>query len=616
MPAGVARAGGVPGRQGWSSPLPERASKSEESAQRLGGLDSSSTPPPPEVPELRLLRAIGELQQQVRPVADVEKAVRVAARSAAGLFRAEDYCVGVIVPGASRAELIARAPRSEAWDLDLLGAFARGERPEVPANVMLARLKRRGRAWGALALRYTRAEPDWALRNALTKLAAAINESVAAIERDRLVDARGRIDRKIMEQLRPRDLFYQILDALRSLTRYDHSAAMLIGESGEDLELVAEQLAWRKGKSRVIGRRRAISDDLRAALADGVVRGFTRAGGGWEPWEPGSPAGLAELLDWGDTPGTSDAGESCAEGEIICAPMATRDGMLAVLKVSARHAGTFGPYEAGLVSEFVPQASVALQNSRRAETLQAKMLEAERKHAMADLARGVAHDVNNALGSVLPLVQQMRADLAEGRFDAGTFNADLAQIDRAVQVCRRIFGGMLNFARGAAKPGGSASVDGAVEQALALLGESLERKGIAVRAQVGPELPHVGVGTNELAQLFINLISNARDAMEGGGTLDIHARLAEGLVEIKVRDSGRGIKPEDMPLIQEPFFTTKRHGTGLGLSICRTIVWQSQGRLSFESAVGKGTCVTVVFPAGEPPRDPEAADAAPQGSPS
>ncbi len=578
--------------------VPQRASKIEEGTPRLGGLESTAAPGAPVLPELRLLRAMEELRQQLRPVSEAEKAVRVAARSAAGLFRAEDYCVAVISPGAPRAELIARAPRSEAWDLELIGAFARGEKPAVPPTVMLARLKRRGRAWGAIAMRYARAEPDWALRNALTRLAGVVNESVAAIDRERLVEVRGRIDRKIMEQLRPRDLFYQIIDALRSLTRYDHSAAMLIAETGEDLEVVAEQLAWRKGKSRVIGRRRTISEDLRAALGDGKARGFTRSAGGrgWDAWDPDSPPGLAELLDWGRTPADEPSEEACAEGEIICAPLTMRDGTVAVLKVAARHAGSFGPYELDLVGEFLPQASVALQNSRRAETLREKMLEAERKHAMADLARGVAHDVNNAMGSVLPLVQQMRADLAEGRFDAATFDADLAQIDRALHVCRRIFGGMLNFARGAAKPGGTASVEGAVEQALSILGDSLERRGVAVRAEVVPGLPPVGVGPNELAQLIINLVTNARDAMDGGGTLEILAAPAPGAVEIRVGDSGRGIPPEHLPLIQEPFFTTKRQGTGLGLSICRTIVWQSQGKMSFESAVGRGTRVTVVFP--------------------
>ena len=79
------------------------------------------------------------------------------------------------------------------------------------------------------------------------------------------------------------------------------------------------------------------------------------------------------------------------------------------------------------------------------------MLIAERKHAMADLARGVSHDVNNALGAVLPLVQQLREEIDQGTLDPAVAAADLAQFERSIQVCRRIFGGMLNFARGTAR---------------------------------------------------------------------------------------------------------------------------------------------------------------------
>ena len=90
------------------------------------------------------------------------------------------------------------------------------------------------------------------------------------------------------------------------------------------------------------------------------------------------------------------------EAAMLCAPLATRDGVLGVLKVAARHAGTFGTYEAELLQRFMPLAAVAIQNSQRTVTLEAKMLAAERKHAIADLARGISHDVNNALGLSCP----------------------------------------------------------------------------------------------------------------------------------------------------------------------------------------------------------------------
>ena len=91
---------------------------------------------------------------------------------------------------------------------------------------------------------------------------------------------------------------------------------------------------------------------------------------------------------------------------MLCAPLATRERVLGLLKIAARHPGSFGSYEAELVGQFLPHASIALQNSQRTESLELNLIQAERKHAMADLARGVAHDVNNALGAVLPLVQR------------------------------------------------------------------------------------------------------------------------------------------------------------------------------------------------------------------
>src|SRR6185436_3849859 len=96
-------------------------------------------------------------------------------------------------------------------------------------------------------------------------------------------------------------------------------------------------------------------------------------------------------------------------GEALVAPLATRDGLRAVLVLAAIHPGQLGPYEADLITSFLPQVSISLQNSRWAEAMEAQMLETERKHAMADLARGVAHDVNNAIGATIPLVQQLRA---------------------------------------------------------------------------------------------------------------------------------------------------------------------------------------------------------------
>ena len=95
-----------------------------------------------------------------------------------------------------------------------------------------------------------------------------VSDAIQSIDRERMLEVRDRIDRRIMELLHPKDLFYQILDGLRSLTHYDHSSALLIRERGDNtLRLVAEQIAWTKARSRHIGLTLPIDTELEPALA-------------------------------------------------------------------------------------------------------------------------------------------------------------------------------------------------------------------------------------------------------------------------------------------------------------------------------------------------------------
>ena len=150
--------------------------------------------------------------------------------------------------------------------------------------------------------------------------------------------------------------------------------------------------------------------------------------------------------------------------------------MVSLVSSRSRHATPgVSARRCGLVEQFRYQAAIAIQNLKRAESFRARMLTAERKHAMAELARSVSHDVNNALGSMLPLVQQMprRPAVRQGRSRLCTAQ-DLAQIERSLQVCRRIFGGMLSFARGNSRRVRHGQVRPAVDPAL---GDSPGRHG-------------------------------------------------------------------------------------------------------------------------------------------
>ncbi len=236
-----------------------------------------------------------------------------------------------------------------------------------------------------------------------------------------------------------------------------------------------------------------------------------------------------------------------------------------------------------------------MQNAQKAESLEQNVLAAERKNAMADLAKGVSHDINNALGTVLPLVQQMSQDLRTGNFDGDTFRADLEEIERALSLCRKVFGGMLRIAKGANPATMEIELAREVEATLSLVEDSFRRKGVQVSTQLDSHQYVVGVRA-DIQQLLLNLLGNARDAMKNGGQLKIIVAMVDDLVHLCVRDSGRGIRPADLKKVCEPFFTTKKTGNGLGLAICHSIVAQMHGRLEIVSEFGKGTEVHVYFP--------------------
>jgi signal transduction histidine kinase len=439
---------------------------------------------------------------------------------------------------------------------------------------------------------------------ALSRIAAGLSIALEEIERQRVADIRQRIDRKIMEQLRPRDLFYQILHGLRTLIDYDHSSALLLADPTRcEAELAAEQIAWHKGKSRRIGLKLPLSGGLCQTLRRGGVLGYERDGETWAQSSGEPTPGLAELLDYnraGDGPHGVQR-ERC----LLAAPLATRDGVIGIIKVAGREPYAFGDHEANVLEQFTLEASVAIQYLQRTESLQSGLLEAEKKHAVANLARGVSHDVNNALGAVLPLVQQMQVDIRTGQPGNG-FAEDLASIERSIQICRRIFGGMLGFARGAGRKVGQGNVRRAIEGTLAILEDGMARRGIAVEVDVSDTLPPIRGGQGDLEQLFLNLSTNARDAMPSGGKLSVSARPSGSHVEVLIRDTGIGIPAEHLERIHEPFFTTKTEGYGLGLSICRSIIWEMRGTLDLQSTPESGTAVRVLLPTADttPARSP------------
>jgi len=218
--------------------------------------------------------------------------------------------------------------------------------------------------------------------------------------------------------------------------------------------------------------------------------------------------------------------------------------------------------------------------------------------SVGELAASIAHELNNPLATVtLKLDSLLSRDL-----DAAVRHS-LIIVQQETDRMANLVGNLLQFTR--LGPEQQSSVDLAEELAksLELVHHLFRKHQIEVRIHIDRALPVIFADRQKLRQVFLNLLSNACDAMASGGTLTLHAEEStvdeRAAVAISFADTGVGIPPELLPKVMDPFFTTKDEGkgTGLGLAICRRIVVQEHaGRLTVDSAPGTGTIVRIVLP--------------------
>ncbi len=562
--------------------------------------------------QLEMLRLLWNINEKLVEVREIDRALARTAAAAAQHFGATACCVALLSPGREAAEPKVQTPDSR-WDLRAAAQFAMGGKLPDSPDLLAARIRRRGRLWGAIILRVPR-QRDWVDRRILTRVAALLDRVVERIDREREREVRARIDRKIRDRARPHDLFYHILDGVRALTHYDHSASIFLADrTGHDLVLIAEQIAWDSiGKSTRIGARIPLSRVFPLTEGHVVLSGgawvYRRSGGHWHslprpPWARGTP--VLDAMDQDALTSPIDA----PEAEALTAAVDLGDNALCILRVVSSRPAAFGPYEADLLGQFIPQIKAAVKTQSR----DAALVRTERQNAIAELARGVAHDVSNALGAALPLVQVVRRELAEGKHDPKTHGEDLEQVERSIRLSRQIFDQMLRFAKRAVAPDTIARVAQVVDEVLMVLAPNLERTRVRVTRELADDLPPIPISPIDLAQVLLNLITNARDAMPQGGTLRVRAEHDAQEVRIRVDDSGPGIPEADRSRVFEPFFTTKPTGNGLGLAICRSIVWEAKGSIVISDAPGGGASVTVTFPL-HPVKNPPPSTSSPAAS--
>jgi signal transduction histidine kinase len=238
--------------------------------------------------------------------------------------------------------------------------------------------------------------------------------------------------------------------------------------------------------------------------------------------------------------------------------------------------------------------------SARLEETQRQLFQSEKLAALGKLSAGIAHEIRNPLTSIKILIHS----LADEQATSSSREKDLAVIEGEIGRVNKIIKQFLDFARPRPPSLETLDVRAILEETLALLIYEMEAQGISLEKSYSPDLPPIPVDREQMKQVFLNLMLNALQAMEKGGTLRVVTRRAspfpgEGersAAEVSFADTGPGI-PEDLRgKIFEPFFSTKEEGIGLGLPIAQRIVEEHGGEVRVESKVGQGTTFTIALP--------------------
>ena len=291
-----------------------------------------------------------------------------------------------------------------------------------------------------------------------------------------------------------------------------------------------------------------------------------------------------------------------------------KDGTLLSVEV------TLTPFQMGgrsLLLAIAHDVTDRLKAEEERRRLENEIRHAEKLESLGGLASGVAHDMNNVLAAILAVTQVLRLKLGG---DDPTVPESLDTILRAGNRGRDLVRGLTNFARKDLRGAEPVDLNQVVQDEADLLSHTLRQK-LRLQVDLEPGLPWIMGEPGNLGAALMNLCVNAVDAMAEGGTLTLRTRRLEGdRVELQVEDTGEGMAPEVQERAMEPFYTTKPmgKGTGLGLAMVHGMVKSHGGTLELQSAKGRGTLVSLRFPAlqtpaegaSQAPADPAAASRA------
>lgn len=260
--------------------------------------------------------------------------------------------------------------------------------------------------------------------------------------------------------------------------------------------------------------------------------------------------------------------------------------------------------ECGELATVFNRMTENLQHSRaqleqtvdRLKNTQAQLVQSEKLSGLGEFVAGVAHELNNPLTTVMgfaELLGRANTDPQQKKY--------LEMVLKSAQRCQKIVQNLLSFARRHAPERKLASVNELVQGAIEFLHYQLRTSNIEVVTQLAADLPPTMLDPHQMQQVFLNIINNARQAIEGQrakGLIRVTTEACGQMARITIQDNGPGISEENLLKVFDPFFTTKEagKGTGLGLSLCYGIVQEHKGSIAVRSKPGEGATFVIELP--------------------
>ncbi len=249
--------------------------------------------------------------------------------------------------------------------------------------------------------------------------------------------------------------------------------------------------------------------------------------------------------------------------------------------------------EVATVGSFV-DLTERMEMERALRNTQEQLLNSEKLAAMGRLTSQIAHELNNPLYGIMNTLELLKTEIPPENRRRKLLDMSLSEVVRLADMLRK----MLSFSKPEQEEKKPLNVNTVIDEILMLHQKQLQENEIKAYSEFEADLPLVVASTNQMRQVFLNMIANARDAMPDGGTLRVKTFEKDGFVNIQFIDTGVGIRKDHLDKIFDSFFTTKSSvkGVGLGLSVCYGFIKEHGGDILVKSTPGKGTAFTVKLP--------------------